>query len=188
VGDAIQLGLGLEVAALLGLRLWAEPRGAGRRRLESPVFVFAMSGVALGQLLVLALALLAPERIAFARGPLPELVRALGLAIGGLGLVGMTAAHRALGRHYDSVLSLRDDHALVTVGPYRYARHPMYTALFLATGGIALATANALVAALLVGGLGVVVAVRLPAEERALAERFGAEWTAYAARTGRFLP
>ncbi|KAJ7159096.1 hypothetical protein C8R43DRAFT_1086962 [Mycena crocata] len=35
---------------------------------------------------------------------------------------------RELGRHFTFALSLRDDHALITSGPYAVVRHPAYTA------------------------------------------------------------
>jgi protein-S-isoprenylcysteine O-methyltransferase Ste14 len=75
---------------------------------------------------------------------------------------------------------------LVTRGPYRWIRHPMYTALLLGSGGAALWSGAWIDAASWVALL-VVLAVKASVEERALIERF-AGYAAYRARTSRFLP
>ncbi|OBZ76521.1 hypothetical protein A0H81_03490 [Grifola frondosa] len=48
------------------------------------------------------------------------------------------ACYRHLGRLFTFELALRDDHKLVTSGPYSIVRHPAYTGLILAMAGIAL--------------------------------------------------
>ncbi|UCD23138.1 MAG: isoprenylcysteine carboxylmethyltransferase family protein, partial [Gemmatimonadota bacterium] len=81
----------------------------------------------------------------------------------------------------------RQAHVLTTKGPYRWVRHPLYTvgpSFFVSFGMMA---QNWFIA-----GLGVVafalMAVRTPAEEANLIEKFGDEYRDYMARTGRFLP
>lgn len=75
---------------------------------------------------------------------------------------------------------------LVTTGPYRFIRHPIYTAICLFTwaGVLAHLSLPALLLAVLVtaGGL-----VRMLIEERLLVERY-AEYRDYAARTRRMIP
>lgn len=77
-------------------------------------------------------------------------------------------------------------HRLVTSGPYAYVRHPMYTGVISAGIGGALLyrTWAALWFAVIMLGL----AVRARREERVLAEEFGAEWAAYAARVPGLVP
>jgi protein-S-isoprenylcysteine O-methyltransferase Ste14 len=75
---------------------------------------------------------------------------------------------------------------IVTGGPYRYWRHPIYAAiLYFVWAGVAShagprAVATALVATIALG-------VRMAAEERLLAERYP-EYLSYAARTRRIVP
>jgi protein-S-isoprenylcysteine O-methyltransferase Ste14 len=75
---------------------------------------------------------------------------------------------------------------LVTRGPYRFIRHPIYAAvlLFLVAG---VASHFSLVSALLLvvaaGGIG----VRIAAEEHFIVERYP-EYVGYAARTKRLIP
>lgn len=75
---------------------------------------------------------------------------------------------------------------LVQTGPYRWIRHPMYTALLLFSAGCA-----AFVATLLTGGLSLalllVLWLKASLEERLLCRRHPA-YRAYMTRTRRFLP
>jgi protein-S-isoprenylcysteine O-methyltransferase Ste14 len=84
-------------------------------------------------------------------------------------------------------LQLREEHTLVTTGPYRWARHPMYTALFSFFVGLALVSATWLIVLLVVAATFVLV-VRIDKEEVMMIEQFGDEYRAYMQQTGRFLP
>ena len=81
----------------------------------------------------------------------------------------------------------RKQHTLVTSGPYRWVRHPLYTAgsaLFIAFGMMA--------DNWFIGLLGILtfilMAIRAPKEEANLIEKFGDEYREYMRTTGRFLP
>ena len=78
------------------------------------------------------------------------------------------------------------DGGLVTSGPYRFVRHPIYAAiLFFVWAGVASQTT------VLSVGLGILVsaatALRIVAEERLVTARYP-EYVAYAARTKRVIP
>jgi protein-S-isoprenylcysteine O-methyltransferase Ste14 len=76
----------------------------------------------------------------------------------------------------------------MTEGPYRWMRHPMYTALFLLGVGFLLLTSNWAVGVPLIIALPILVAVRVGNEEALMIEQFGDEYRAYMQQTGRFLP
>ncbi len=77
---------------------------------------------------------------------------------------------------------------LVTSGPYRWVRNPMYVGAVLSLTGAALYYGSIVLAAY---GVAFLLAAHLfvtAYEERALQRTFGAEYEAYRARVGRWLP
>ncbi len=132
--------------------------------------------------------LLLPRTLAWAAVPVPAAVRWAGAALGCAALVLFAWVHRALGANYSWLLQLREGHTLVTSGPYRWVRHPMYTAFILLHMAAALLSANAFLGLTWLGGLALLLAGRVRREEAMLTEAFGTKYKAYMARTGRFLP
>ena len=105
-----------------------------------------------------------------------------------LGIAVLLWASRVMGG-YLAIEGLTPAHELVTRGPYRYVRHPVY-ASFMAIGA---GTALVFRSYLLLGPFVLLVTTGLwwvRAEERLLASHdgFGDAYRAYAARTGRLLP
>jgi protein-S-isoprenylcysteine O-methyltransferase Ste14 len=102
-------------------------------------------------------------------------------------LAGLVWVHATLGRHFSDRLNLQAQHQLITSGPYRWVRHPMYSFLFLFFIASAQVSANALIAAcslLLIANIW----VRIKHEERMLRDHFGPAFDDYAAKTPRLLP
>ncbi len=77
--------------------------------------------------------------------------------------------------------------AVVTGGPYRFSRNPIYVALTLAYAGIAVAVDSLWVLALLVPAVVVMRYGVIAREERYLERRFGAEYRRYRATVRRWL-
>lgn len=128
-----------------------------------------------------------PQWMTWSAVPLPDWARWLG---GGAGFAATGLffwTHKTLGSNWSGSLVLREDHALVTTGPYRLARHPMYDAVIGTSLGGFLLTANWFIG---LTGLGsaLILATRIGEEEQMLREGFGSEYDAYARRTGRFAP
>ena len=92
-----------------------------------------------------------------------------------------------LGNNVSPTVVIRKEHHLVTTGPYRWVRHPLYTMGMLSYLSFSMLAANWYIAALAVITF-VVLCIRLPKEETGLIERFGDEYRQYMQRTGRFLP
>ncbi|HET9234635.1 MAG TPA: isoprenylcysteine carboxylmethyltransferase family protein [Candidatus Eisenbacteria bacterium] len=87
-------------------------------------------------------------------------------------------AYRALGRHYTVTIFVREDHTLVTSGPYRWLRHPLHLGLNLEMLGLALVGLSTL--SLGLAGLGILVLfLRNRIEERALVEGLGESYRGY---------
>jgi protein-S-isoprenylcysteine O-methyltransferase Ste14 len=107
-----------------------------------------------------------------------------GLMALGVGLAGVCLA-QFLGRR-TTVVPHRGASALVTGGPYRLTRNPMYVALTSIGVGVAL-FANLLCPLLLLPvPLWLVATVHVPAEEAMLRAAFGEEYRQYASRVPRW--
>ena len=129
-----------------------------------------------------------PQVLAWAELPLPQWLQWLGVILGVVSLPLLTWTQQSLGSNFSTTLHVRQEHTLVTSGPYRYMRHPMYTALFLSMLAILLLTRNWIVGGVPLVGLFVIVLLRVQREERAIIEKFGDAYREYMKRTGRFVP
>lgn len=94
----------------------------------------------------------------------------------------------SLGRNISETVLTKEDHELVTKGPYRWVRHPLYTAGTLLLIGAALTAANALLGALTALAAVLIRLVVVPHEEARLIETFGDAYRDYRRRTGTLLP
>ncbi len=139
------------------------------------------------EVVTLLIYLFAPHRLEWARLALPNWLRWFGVGMAGTALPLLLWVHLSLGENFSPDLALRDRHALITHGPYRWARHPMYTAFYMLHIGTALITANLFIAITWIGGLSLLVTLRLHREEAMMLERFGDQYRDYMGRTGRFI-
>ena len=118
---------------------------------------------------------------------LPEWLRWSGAVFGIISVMLLFWAHKALNQHFSSRLELLDNHELVTNGPYRTVRHPMYSAIIIAFVSGGLITASLMI--IIPGALAIYfLYLRIDVEEKMLIERFGNEYLLYKARTGKLLP
>ena len=115
-------------------------------------------------------------------------LQGIGLGLWAAGMALVVWAARVLGR-YMSVDGVTMDHELVTTGPYRYVRHPVYGSFTAIAAGISLVFRSYLLAGVAVVWV-VAAAWWAAAEEELLAspEGFGDAYRRYAERTGWFLP
>lgn len=114
-------------------------------------------------------------------------LRWAGVVLYGLGGALRLAPVFALGRRFSGLVAIQANHELKTDGLYTLIRNPSYLGLLVLSLGWALAFHS---------GVGVVIAAlfviplhaRMNAEERLLADQFGAEYAAYRRRTWRLVP
>ena len=93
-----------------------------------------------------------------------------------------------LGRLFTVNVAIREGHRLVTHGPYRWVRHPSYTAVLLFHVGAAACLGNVLSVIALVACSTAGLLIRMRVEEDALLRGLGAEYAAYLQRTKRLIP
>jgi protein-S-isoprenylcysteine O-methyltransferase Ste14 len=97
-------------------------------------------------------------------------------------------AQQALGRNWSDIPRLMKEQSLTTSGPYRWIRHPIYTAFLLIMGATLLISANWFIGGLWLGATALNILSRIRFEEAAMASRFGEQYLAYMQTTGRLLP
>jgi protein-S-isoprenylcysteine O-methyltransferase Ste14 len=133
-------------------------------------------------LLLVAVALLLMRQALLARHPVGIALQAAAVAL-------MLWARWTFGRRSFHAAANPTAGGLVTAGPYRYWRHPIYAAvlLFVWSGVLAQGTPPSAAALLLALLATLATAVRIQAEEQLLRATFP-EYAAYAARTKRLVP
>lgn len=163
---------------------WTTKRATAKEPLLSRVLI--VIGIALSAVL-----LLAPF---WFRGLVNEIIvprndiayfTGLLVTVGGIGLAFW--ARSALGRNWSGRVTVKEDHELVTSGPYRWVRHPIYTGALLAFVGTTLAFGR-------LGGL-VAIAIMLVVflrkiglEEKMLDRHFGERYAEYRRKTKALIP
>jgi protein-S-isoprenylcysteine O-methyltransferase Ste14 len=113
-------------------------------------------------------------------------VGSIGLTICITGWVFFVWARQNLGRNWSGNVSIQEGQELITSGPYRYLRHPMYS------GGLVACIGSAIV----VGGLFIFLLViltpvfvwRTSTEDTLMEQQFPREYTAYKKRTKALIP
>jgi protein-S-isoprenylcysteine O-methyltransferase Ste14 len=103
------------------------------------------------------------------------------------GLLFCVWARVYLGRNWSGTVTLKEDHELVTGGPYRLVRHPIYTGLLLAVVGSAAARGNLAAAAAIVLTAAALWR-KLRMEESWMREQFGAHYQSYSRRVAALIP
>jgi len=113
---------------------------------------------------------------------------AVGLALVALGIAGTLWSQLAMGRSWRVGVDHGERTTLVSHGPFRWVRNPIYTWMTLASAGFVLLAPNALAAASFIALL---IALELQVrvvEEPYLLRTHGESYRSYAAATGRFVP
>jgi len=167
-------------------------RRSRKERIESikqeGIYAFFLFFIAIyGNLIVAALYLFNLSWIQWSYLYLPLLLRVVGLILGVVSLPYVYWVGRTLANYYSYTVEVQEDHKLITTGPYRRVRHPLYAATFMFLVGQMLVADNwllLLILLIMIPGL----YIRIEKEEQMLIEEFGDEYRAYMKRTGRLLP
>jgi protein-S-isoprenylcysteine O-methyltransferase Ste14 len=112
--------------------------------------------------------------------------RPVGLALQGVAILLMIWARLTFGLRSFHAAANPTGGGLVTTGPYRFIRHPIYASILLFTWAAVVSHLSAFTLA--IGGLAcAAAAVRIVAEERLVVARYP-EYLAYARKTRRLVP
>jgi protein-S-isoprenylcysteine O-methyltransferase Ste14 len=96
-------------------------------------------------------------------------------------------ARHYLGKNWSQVVTIKEDHELITDGPYSMSRHPIYTGLLFGFVGtsIALGELRGVIAVAFVFG---VLLYKLKLEEKWLHEQFGEPYERYCQKVAALIP
>lgn len=184
--------LGVLVSALLlsgyhRARARASGETVARRREGSAALALrAVMGLSLfGGVLLHALR---PEWMTWASVGLSRPLRWAGLALAALALPAIHWVLGNLGRNVTETVLTKERHELVTSGPYRWIRHPLYTTGLVLLLGLGLAAGSWFVPAAAGLAAALIRWLVVPREEAALLAKFGDRYRSYMAETGRLLP
>jgi protein-S-isoprenylcysteine O-methyltransferase Ste14 len=119
--------------------------------------------------------------------PRTDLARAGGAVICALGLLVAIWSRRTLAGNWSSSVTLKEGHELIEKGPYRFARHPIYTGILLMCLGTAIAQGH------LCAWLGFLLMcvgfwIKLMQEESLLLRHFPEAYPAYRKRVKALVP
>lgn len=133
-----------------------------------------------------------PSWIAFLSIPLPEGFRLIMVGVATLSIPFTLWSYRTIGKNWVHALeqtefAQKKDNKLVTEGPYRIVRNPIYLGSFTFILSLAFLASNWLILlpAIIIVAL---IYTRISGEEKMLLDRFGNEYREYLKKTPRIIP
>jgi protein-S-isoprenylcysteine O-methyltransferase Ste14 len=157
------------------------------RQAEGKLFIALRLLLAVPLYLAMFVYMINPKWMAWSTLALPAWLRWLGAGLGFTMIPLLYWLFRSLGKNVSETVLTKESHELVTHGPYRWIRHPLYTVASIGIFALGLLAANwftLLMILLIMATLPALVAK----EEAQLIEKFGNAYREYMQRTGRFLP
>ncbi len=115
-------------------------------------------------------------------------IRITFLLIGLMGVSLIGWASYTLDGEFSATIQLKEQHRLITIGPYKYVRHPIYSGFILLHIGVTFALSNLLIIIIYNLGLFLLLLERIPREEKVLHSFFGEKWEQYYKKTPKFIP
>jgi protein-S-isoprenylcysteine O-methyltransferase Ste14 len=169
------------------IRKHGEERNTLKRREES--LISKIAGI-LGMIGFVAIVVYAirPDRLSWASLLFPLWLRWTGVVLVLLGFVLLQWAQTTLGKSWSDTPRMIKEQTLITSGPYRFIRHPIYSAFLMILGATLMISANWLIGIAWIGMTVLEVASRISFEENLMLDFFGDQYREYMKHTGRLFP
>ena len=158
--------------------------GVINRHEEGWLAAITRIGLAIPLLLVILLDVFYPPAMSWANISIPGYIQIAGLVLGFLCVPFLWWGFRSIGKNISETILIKDDHELVTKGPYRLIRHPLYAGALLLLISISLVLADSVILGYALVGVLAFRLLVIPAEEKHLLETFGEDYECYQSRTG----
>ena len=170
------------------VRYHSKPEEATVKKREEGI-VSKIAGL-LGMLGFLAMMVYAinPNWLAFAGLSFPFWLRWLGVGIALVGFALLQWSQVTLANSWSDTPRMLKEQTLITSGPYRTIRHPIYTAFILILGSTLFISSNWLIGLCWAGMTILEVISRIGFEESLMLEFFGEQYREYMKKTGRLFP
>jgi protein-S-isoprenylcysteine O-methyltransferase Ste14 len=162
--------------------------GTIARREEGASLVALRAVVTLPLLAAIVTYVINPRWMAWSAFNAPDWLRLAGVALGILSIPSVYWVLASLGKNVSETVLTKPNHELVTAGPYRWIRHPLYATGLTLLLAVGLMAANVVLLLFAVLAAILIRYVVIPREEAALERRFGDEYRRYTMRTRRLLP
>ena len=112
------------------------------------------------------------------RSPATE---AAGIVVCAAGMAWTVWARFTLGRNWSGLITLKENHELITSGPYRMTRHPIYTGMIIAVAGTMLALVPSVRGIFCWAVIATAFTIKLLQEEKLMLRQFPEAYPAYKA-------
>jgi protein-S-isoprenylcysteine O-methyltransferase Ste14 len=159
-----------------------------KRRQEGTLALILRAAMALPLLIAILLYAFLPGWMGWSTIYLPVWVRCLGAGLGIVCLPLLWWVLTNIGSNISETVLTKREHKLVTDGPYRWVRHPLYGVALIEILALSLMAGNWFIALLWLIGVLVFRLVVIPIEEARLIAAFDGEYERYRARTGALTP
>jgi len=162
--------------------------GTIKRQEEGWLALAVRMVVAIPLLIVIILNIFWPGSLTWAKFNSPDWLRILGLVLAVLCLPVLWWVFRSIGKNISETVLIKDEHELVTHGPYSWVRHPLYGSALLLLLAISLVFGDWIIFGYTLAGTLAFRLLVIPAEEKQLLDAFGEDYECYQSRTGALLP
>lgn len=116
------------------------------------------------------------------------LLSIIGLFIIATGIIFRIWAIYTLGKHFTATVQIKQDHQLITSGPYSIVRHPSYLGAMWAMVGTSVFLNSIIGIIISVVCMFYAYYIRITTEERALSDLFGKEYSEYQKKVKKLIP
>jgi len=168
-------------------RAWSADRAKTQRVKGSRAFTCFRIVCAVGMFTLFGFYIVSPTAIPWAFVSIPDGLRWAGVVVAIVVLPFQYSVFKSLGLNLTPTAFPRENAHLVTTGPYRYVRHPLYLMGFVGFSSLALIS-EVWILGVLLGVLCLFLIKRIPEEEKNLEEKFGQDYTDYKRKTKRLIP
>ncbi len=162
--------------------------GTIKRQEEGLGILIIRMGVTLPLLAVILLNVFWPASQSWVKFDVPDWLQIAGAGLAFLCLPLLWWVFRSIGKNISETVLIKDEHELVTSGPYTVVRHPLYGSALLLLLSISLVFGDWIILGYTLAGTLAFRLLVIPAEEKQLLDAFGEDYECYQSRTGALLP